>query len=472
MSLKLALPKGGLFQSSSELLQQVGISLESYDEQSRSYRPRCSAIPELNVKVFHEKDIPIQVATGNYDVGICGLVWADELLCKYRYSDLVKVHNLGYGRYNLYVAASRLSGISSLGELKTFPDTIRIASEYPNLAEHLAMALRLKKFKIFPLWGAAEAYPPENADIILSLQSVFTDLSEYNLIPLTVLLQSSAFLVANRSSWESKDLSRLLQPLLTSAITQTSHFDSLPKEADGVRSSISPVNPVTSAWDSCLRLALPDGHQQHPTIEFLRRAGIIVRGNFSPPCQLRINLEDTLVKVIRPQDMPLQIANGGFDLAVTGKDWVLDHLYQFPTSPVKEILDLGFGRVKIVAVVSEELGISNLVELKQWMARNPHHPIRIASEYINIADRFACDNHLSPYRLIPTWGASEGFLPEDADLLIENTQTGRTLAQHKLRVIATLFESSACLLGRIDTARDQTKQKKIDAIVPMLERAL
>ena len=79
--------------------------------------------------------------------------------------------------------------------------------------------------------------------------------------------------------------------------------------------------------------------------------------------------------------------------------------------------------------------------------RGREEPFRIASEYVNIADKYARDNHLGHYRVIPTWGATEAFLPEDADLLIENTETGRTIARHNLKIIDTLFESTGCLIG-------------------------
>jgi len=62
-------------------------------------------------------------------------------------------------------------------------------------------------------------------------------------------------------------------------------------------------------------------------------------------------------------------------------------------------------------------------------------------------------------------------LPEDADLLIENTQTGRTLAQHGLRIIDTLFESSACLIGGTQAAAG-VKEKRIADTVQRLERTL
>jgi len=62
-----------------------------------------------------------------------------------------------------------------------------------------------------------------------------------------------------------------------------------------------------------------------------------------------------VIKVIRPQDMPLQVANDSFDLAITGIDWVTDHLDAFPSSPVQPLVNLKLGWVKIVAVVGNDV---------------------------------------------------------------------------------------------------------------------
>jgi ATP phosphoribosyltransferase len=169
--------------------------------------------------------------------------------------------------------------------------------------------------------------------------------------------------------------------------------------------------------------------------------------------------------------MPLQVANGNFDLAITGQDWLMEHLYQFPSSPVKELLDLKFGKVKIVAVISKDLSVEDIQGLRQLNAARTV-PFRVASEYVNIADKYARDNHLGPYRVIPTWGASEAFVPEDADLLIENTQTGRTIARHNLKIIDTLFESTACLIGGTDYELDSIKGKRIQSIIKTLQTAV
>jgi ATP phosphoribosyltransferase len=99
-------------------------------------------------------------------------------------------------------------------------------------------------------------------------------------------------------------------------------------------------------------------------------------------------------------------------------------------------------------------------------------PLRVASEYVNTADKYARDNHLGLYRIIPTWGASEAFLPEDADLLIENAQTGRTIARHNLEIIDTLFESTACLIGNTKRVSSSTKQKRIESIIKTLQTAV
>ena len=466
MQLKLALPKGQLLQETSSLLHRSGLEISGYDEQSRSYRPECRSLPNTFMKVFNEKDIPIQVAVGNYDLGICGQDWVEELLAKYPSSAMVKIQDLGYGRKDLSMAAGKTAGIESINTLNGRTEKIRIATEYPNLAEAFALARRLKRFAIFPLWGGAEAYPPESADLALISQMPDSRL-DHDLVSVGTLLQSRAYLIAYRPSWESKNMSPWLDRICATVVKQQPS-PGKGRPPDAPRASSCPKRLDDSG---SVRLALADGHQQKPTLEFLARAGIEVSDDPQNPRRPTINLDGVNVKVIRPQDMPLQVANGNFDLAITGEDWLADHLYKFPPSPVENILTLGFGKVRIVAVVSKRLPFENPQDFRAPLRRQDITALRIASEYINIADKYARENHLSPCRLIPTWGASEAFLPEDADLLIENTQTGRTLAQHGLRIIDTLFESSACLIGSTQAA-DGAKGRRIADIIQRLERTL
>ncbi len=464
MQVKLALPKGQLQDETADLLKKAGFDVSDYTEGSRSYRPQCSGDFGLFLKVFHEKDIAIQVAIGNYDLGICRLDWVEELLAKYRSEAVVKVRDLGYGRRNIFAVAARLSGYSSPGAWKNHNNSVRIVSEYPNLAEVFALKQRLRRFQIFPVWGSAGVYPSENAELAIIAETSSRKLKEQGLVPVAPVLESSAYLIANRDSLERKDLSRLLASFSTSEAVK-----SYVKETPAIDASFEERH--SAVRKSSVYLALPDGHQQRHAVAFLNKAGLKIEGYtvgraVSRPC---IDLDGVTVKVIRPQDMPQQVANGNFDLAITGRDWLRDHLYRFPSSPVDEVLGLGFGKVRIVAVVSNNLRVSSTDDLRK-MKRDS--ALRVASEYVNIADKYAHDNHLAPYKLIPTWGASEAFLPEDADVLIENTETGSTIARHNLKIIDTLFESSACLIGNTEAMRRPDKKDKIAYLVGTMRKGL
>ncbi|PIX27595.1 MAG: ATP phosphoribosyltransferase [Chloroflexi bacterium CG_4_8_14_3_um_filter_45_15] len=471
--IKFALPKGRFLTSTARLLNELDLGFADYNEKTRQYRLDSTRFPYLSAKVLQEKDIPVQVAIGNYDLGICGLDWIQELQTKYPASALVKVSSLDYGEGTIYVAASSETGISRLSELPRQGD-YRIVSEYSNLAESLALNLRIRRFKIFPVWGAAEVYPPENADIAILWQKNESDLKAQGLVSLAELLPVTAYLIGNRKSLESKDLSQILERLSTRFVATLSScpiYWAFPPDKSGnyyEQPLKSALKQVQGYWQiKEIKLALPDGHQQEPTSQFLEQTGLNFQG-YSGEVKTRRPVSDLDwlgIKMIRPQDMPLQVANGNFDLAITGKDWLLEHLYRFPSSPVKELLDLGFGKVKIVVAISQDIPVNNIAELRALVQSGKLTPIRVASEYINVADKYLRDSHINPYKLIPTWGASEAFLPEDADLLIDNTQTGRTLAEHRLKIIEVLFQSTACLIGNKNSIDLPSKREKIELLV-------
>ena len=469
--IKLALPKGRFLSPTASLLAKIDLGFQNYNDKTKQYRLRSTRFPSLSAKILQEKDISIQVAVGNYDLGICGLDWIEELLVKYPAGALVKISSLNYGEGGIHVVASAEAGIADLNELSDGRNDYRIVTEYPNLAEAFALNLRMRRFRIFPVWGAAEAYPPENADLAVLWGKSGADIATQGLIPLKRLLPVTAFLIANRESLENKDLSQLLM-CFSSKITnaQTSIENGL-----DISEELKVSRPLWQAKE--INLALPDGHQQAPTAQFLKQARLAIQGYSGEVVSRRpsADLDWLGIKVIRPQDMPLQVANGNFDLAITGEDWLREHLYRFPSSPVKKLFALGFGAVKIVAAVSQEMPVANIDELRSLVQSNPDvigAPLKVASEYINIADRYLRDNHINPYKLIPTWGASEAFLPEDADMLIDNTQTGKTLEQHKLKILDVLFRSSACLIANKHSLASSDKKEKMKFLTQKLRAGL
>jgi ATP phosphoribosyltransferase len=470
--IKLALPKGRFLSPTASLLAEIGLGFEGYGDKTKQYRLRSARFPSLSAKILQEKDISIQVAVGNYDLGICGLDWIEEFLVKYPAGALVKISSLNYGEGSIHVVASTQAGITSLNELSARRNDYRIVSEYPNLAEAFALNLRMRRFRIFPVWGAAEAYPPENADLAVLWGKSGAHIATQGLIPLEKLLPVTAFLIANRESLENKDLSQILM-CFDSKLTAEPQTP-IENELD----TFEELKIPCPSWPAKeINLALPDGHQQAPTAQFLKQAGLALQGYSEEVVSRRpsADLDWLGIKVIRPQDMPLQVANGNFDLAITGEDWLREHLYRFPSSPVKKLFALGFGTVKIVVAVSQEMPVADIDELRSLVRSSPDvmgAPLKVASEYINIADKYLRDNHINPYKLIPTWGASEAFLPEDADMLIDNVQTGKTLKQHQLKIIDVLFQSSACLIANKDSLASSDKKEKMKFLTQKLRAGL
>jgi ATP phosphoribosyltransferase len=467
--IKLALPKGRFLSPTASLLAEIDVGFKGYSNGAKQYRLRSARFPSLSAKILQEKDIPIQVAVGNYDLGICGLDWIEEFLVKYPAGALVKIASLNYGEGSIHVVASAQAGITSLDDLSARRNDCRIVSEYPNLSEALALNLRMRRFRIFPVWGAAEAYPPENADLAVLWGKSRAHIATQGLIPLKRLLPVTAFLIANRESLENKDLSQILM-CFDSQLTAEPQT-SIENELDSSKKLKVP-RPSWPAKE--VNLALPDGHQQAPTAQFLKQAGLALQGYSEEGVSRRpsADLDWLGIKVIRPQDMPLQVANGNFDLAITGEDWLREHLYRFPSSPVKKLFALGLGTVKVVAAVSQEMPVNNIDELRSLVQSNKFAPLKVASEYINIADKYLRDNHVNPYKLIPTWGASEAFLPEDADMLIDNVQTGKTLKQHQLKTLDVLFQSSACLIANKGSLASSDKKEKVKFLTQKLRAGL
>ena len=104
--LKVALPKGGLTRSVAALMERADFVVPGYHDGSRVYRLISQSPPGVFVKVFSPRDIPIQVAVGNYDIGISDRLWVDELITSYRRIALVIVMELGFGHERLYAATA------------------------------------------------------------------------------------------------------------------------------------------------------------------------------------------------------------------------------------------------------------------------------------------------------------------------------------------------------------------------------
>jgi len=456
--IKLALPTGDLPSPTAELLSSRGLRVEGYGEGSRQYRLNVPDNADIRVRVFRERDIPVQVALGNYDLGITSLSWVTEMNVRFPQQPLVPLSDLQFGRTALFAATSGAQSLSSMQA------PIRIASEYPHIAEAFARAARLPRYRVHAVAGAAEAYPPEDADIVVIAARDEAAVRVHGLEPIMQLLDNSAWLVANANSLATKDLAPVLSRLREAASAGTNSALHLPHPI------VTNGASERSSRGDALRLAVPDGHQQRHVYEALARAGLRFDGYEEKTFVRRPNsgIDGLEVKVIRPQDMPQLVALGEFDIAITGLDLLNEHLYAFPSSPAHAALDLQCSQYNLSAVVDGALPADNLADAMAYWRSQDKKALVVASEFAATADHYARSRHFWRYQVIPIAGASEGFVPEDADILIEGTETGRTIAENNLKILDTIYRSTTCLVARRDAGLEGRRRDVYEQVFAML----
>src|SRR5262249_38244959 len=162
-----------------------------------------------------EKDIPVQVALGAYHVAICGDPWVREFLARHPDEGLVRLRPLGFGESRVVLAAPEET-VKRLGPVEAWArwSGIRIATEFPWMTGRLVRTMRLPRARVLALWGAAEAYPPEDAEACLIAVTDDEPLLRHGLVPLATVAHGPAWLIASRAALARRDLSPLLAPLL------------------------------------------------------------------------------------------------------------------------------------------------------------------------------------------------------------------------------------------------------------------
>ena len=160
-------------------------------------------------------------------------------------------------------------------------------------------------------------------------------------------------------------------------------------------------------------------------------------------------------KIMKPQNVGDLLELGSHDAGFTGIDWVRES-----GADVAEVMDLGFDKVKIVAAVPQDYD-ENALRAKKLV---------IATEYVNLAKSWLGKSGYQ-YRILRTYGATEVFPPDDADMIIDNTSSGQTLRDNGLKIIGTLLESSTRFVVSRAALADPEKRGRIEELA-MLFRAV
>lgn len=193
-----------------------------------------------------------------------------------------------------------------------------------------------------------------------------------------------------------------------------------------------------------LRLVVPKGRIQRNVLSLLEASGIRI---LTDDRQYKPVVSDSEIeiKIMKPQNIPRLVELGSHDAGFTGLDWIRE-----TGADVVEIMDLGFDPVRVVAAAPEGTDLNALAGRR----------VVVASEYEGLARNWL-DQMKLEYVLLRTFGATEVFPPDDADLIVDNTATGRTLQEHRLRILDTLMTSSTRFIANRSALEDPWKQVRI-----------
>ena len=211
-----------------------------------------------------------------------------------------------------------------------------------------------------------------------------------------------------------------------------------------------------STDNDTLRLALPKGRMQDAVMVLLDAAGIRVtptaRG-YRPA----VSLPDCEAKILKHQNIVEMLELGSRDVGFAGADWVeeLD-------AEVVELLDTGLDPVSVVAAAP-----TGLFERLDEIGR----PLVVASEYERLTKAWIARRDLDA-EFVRSFGATEVFPPEDADVIVDNTATGSTLRANSLEIVDTVITSSTRLYASPRAMETDGKRERIEDLSLLLRSVL
>ncbi len=211
-----------------------------------------------------------------------------------------------------------------------------------------------------------------------------------------------------------------------------------------------------------LKLGLPKGSLQDATIKVFERAGFRVyvsERSYFP----YIDDEEIDPVLLRAQEMSRYVEDGVLDCGITGADWTLEN-----DSKVVSLADLVYAKqssvkVRWVLAVPEDSNIKSVKDLEGK---------RIATELVNVTKKYLKKNKVK-VEVEFSWGATEAKVAAGlVDAVVELTETGSSLRAHKLRIVATICESTTQFIANKTALHDAWKKNKMEQLVMLLKGAI
>jgi ATP phosphoribosyltransferase len=214
-----------------------------------------------------------------------------------------------------------------------------------------------------------------------------------------------------------------------------------------------------------LKLVIPKGSLEEQTLRLFEAADLRVRRGSARDYHGTVD-DDRIerVSILRPQEIPLYVQDGLFDLGITGQDWIAE-----TEADVEVLTTLSYARSGTGHGTTVVLAVPN--EHPAQTAKEIPPGTRISTEFLKLTERYFADLGI-PVKVVWSYGATEAKVPEIVDAIVDVTETGNTLRAHGMRIVETLLTSEPVLIANRDALDDGAKRVAIDDVQTLLLGAL
>ncbi|HEY7938581.1 MAG TPA: ATP phosphoribosyltransferase [Acidimicrobiales bacterium] len=213
-----------------------------------------------------------------------------------------------------------------------------------------------------------------------------------------------------------------------------------------------------------LKLVLPKGSLEKATLDLFEAADLAVIRSSS--VDYKASIDDPRVaevRILRPQEIPRYVADGLFDLGITGRDWIEE-----TSSKVESLGELHYSKntarpIRMVVAVAGDSPVQQVDDLPAG--------VRVSTEYPDVTRRFFESRGIdADIRL--SYGATEAKIPDIVDCIVEITETGRALRAAGLREIGQILQSYTELIANPVAYADPAKAHAMHQLRTLLQGTL
>ncbi len=213
-----------------------------------------------------------------------------------------------------------------------------------------------------------------------------------------------------------------------------------------------------------LRIVLPKGTLERPTLELFESADLPV--SRSSDVAYKAQVDDPRideVRILRPQEIPGYVAEGLFDLGITGRDWIEE-----TSSEVVSLGALHYSKntarpVRIVLAVPASSAVSGIGDLPAG--------VKVSTEYPELTRRYF-EKHGIDADIRLSYGATEAKVPDIVDVVVDLTETGAALRAAGLKIVDTILVSHTELIANPAAHDDPQKRHAMHQLHTLLQGAL